>query len=162
MELCTACGASPVLIKKRGLCVKCYNKHRKENPDMFKPLMVSIPRHDKNDNSPLVSGRGFYLHERELDFIRNYFKHSDWVAKPVMFNLSNDIKYTPDFYDSVTNTFIEVAGTRQAYHINKNKYELLKSKFPQIKFEIRKSDGSLLTTDKNGLFSWPCDITTEG
>lgn len=80
-------------------------------------------------------------HQNEITFIRNFFHHDNWLYESVIFRLNRE-KYTPDFYDGERNVFIEVAGTRQAYHSNKEKYKLLIKIFPKIKFEIRKPDGS--------------------
>lgn len=61
-----------------------------------------------------------------------------------------DFKYEPDFYDCDRNVFIEVAGTRQAFEANREKYHEFIKAFPQLNFEIRRTDGSLINlTDKN-------------
>ena len=83
----------------------------------------------------------------EFDFVRNYFNHSDWIAQPATFRL-NGTRYTPDFYDSKTNTFIEVSATRQAYSFNKHKYDLFRKLYPKLNFEIRKPNGELLEEDR--------------
>jgi len=44
------------------------------------------------------------------------------------------------FYDGERNIFIEVSGSRQAYHANKDKYRLFRELFPLISLEIRKSN----------------------
>ena len=88
-------------------------------------------------------------HFREVEFIKNFFDHDDFIHQPCHFRLNN-IGYSPDFYDGKRNIFIEVAGTRQAYHINKEKYELFKQIFPKLQFEIRKTDGSLLDINNPG------------
>jgi hypothetical protein len=56
--------------------------------------------------------------------------------------------YTPDFYDGERNVFIEVAGTRQAYHENKGKYQMMKKTYSRIILEIRQVSGSLIDIDK--------------
>jgi len=56
----------------------------------------------------------------------------------------NGLKYSPDFYDGEKNVFIEVAGSRQAYHANKDKYELFRKHFSKLTPELTKSDGGLL------------------
>jgi len=50
--------------------------------------------------------------------------------------------YRPDFYLPDMGKYIEVVGTRQAYHINKYKISLFLKKFPNINFEIVNPDGS--------------------
>lgn len=82
-------------------------------------------------------------YDREKEFVKNYFIHNNWSYEPTTFNLG-DTKYTPDFYDAEKDIFIEVAGTRQAYHKNKDKYRRFRQIFPQLKFEIRTSSGEIL------------------
>ena len=92
-----------------------------------------------------------------------YFTHRNWTPKPAIFNLGDGLKYSPDFYDGERNVFIEMAGTRQAYHFNKEKYELMAKKFPFIKLEIRTSDGMELEKNINGRYIWAniTDISLE-
>lgn len=40
-----------------------------------------------------------------------------------VFLLKGGVKYTPDFYIPIVNTYIEVIGTRQAFQQNKAKYQ---------------------------------------
>lgn len=82
-------------------------------------------------------------HAAEMDFIRNFFTHPNWIYEAVTFRLDKT-KYTPDFYDANTNTFIEVIGTKQAFFANNEKYASLKKLYPKIKFEVRLSNGELL------------------
>lgn len=89
---------------------------------------------------------------REVEFVKNFFKHDDWMHHPAIFRIE-DSNYEPDFYDNKRDVFIEVAGTRQAYHNNKHKYESFRRIFPNIKLEIRHVDGSLL--NENGRQNWP-------
>jgi hypothetical protein len=79
----------------------------------------------------------------ELEFIKNYFNHKNWIPQPANFYLDG-LKYTPDFYDAERNVFVEVSRTRQAYGQNKHKYQLFRELFPQLNFEIRKPSGELL------------------
>jgi hypothetical protein len=94
----------------------------------------------------------------EVEFIKNFFTHNNWLYQPTMFRFDH-YRYTPDFYDSERNVFIEVAGTRQAYDQNKDKYDIFRKTFPQINYEIRKSDGSILDETKDRL-SWETKVTT--
>jgi hypothetical protein len=55
-----------------------------------------------------------------------------YVHLPCNFRFSNGDKYQPDFYCIDDNEYIEVVGTRQAYHLNKRKYKLLKKQYPTI------------------------------
>lgn len=87
-------------------------------------------------------------HRAEIIFIQKFFDHKNWTYQPAIFNLGN-AKYTPDFYDAERNIFIEVVGTRQAYHFNKEKYKQFVLKFPALKFEIRTPNGEFYK-DHNG------------
>jgi len=136
IEICIECNEKPVLIKKRKLCVLCYGRlknktNRVVDPNNHQYCKATLKKHDL---------------AREIKFIKNYFAHTNYIHQPATFRL-NDTIYSPDFYDSVRNVFIEVAGTRQAYHRNKHKYKLMREIFPLINFEVRKTDGSLLNED---------------
>ena len=137
MEKCIECKERPIQIKKRKLCYRCYGRLRARG---------TLPELSTFRNTPIY-------HIAEMDFIKNYFTHDNWIYQPANFRLDG-IKYSPDFYDGKTNTFIEVSGSRQAYHISKNKYELFRKLFPLIKIEIRTPDGDLLQKDSNGIFIW--------
>ena len=132
MELCINCKERPVYIRKSGLCKKCYN-HRYRNSG--------------------IKGKNNVQFNSEISFIRNYFNHNEWLYQPATFNM-NGISYRPDFYDRKRNVFIEVAGTRQAYHANEHKYQLFNDLFPNIILEIRTVDGELLDLEQWGQV-WP-------
>ena len=127
-DLCIRCGKKPIAIKKRKLCRACYQKEYHKNGLSPKERTVT--------------------HFREMDFIKNFFTHVNWIYEPVTFRL-NEERYTPDFYDAERNFFIEVVGTKQAYHQNKKKYQLFKRLYPKINFEIRTSDGEILKEKEN-------------
>jgi len=79
--------------------------------------------------------------KREEHFCSVFFgENKNWFFHPKTFVL-NDIRYTPDFYDVNRNTYIEVVGSRQAYHQNKAKYELMLILFPDVVLEIRNYTG---------------------
>ena len=59
----------------------------------------------------------------------------DWQYHPARFNLGYS-HYTPDFYLPKEKLYIEVVGTRQAFHSNKSKILLFKKLYPHIKFII--------------------------
>ena len=63
-------------------------------------------------------------------------KEKTYTHHPCWFKFMNGDKYMPDFYCHEDNEYIEVAGTRQAYHANKQKYALMKIEYPSIKFRI--------------------------
>ena len=130
--LCIKCKKNPIAYKKQQLCMSCYGKWY------------------RNNRTARPVGKGFslpsikkYQSMAELEFVKNFFDHKNWLYEPATFKF-NGTHYTPDFYDGERGCFIEVIGTRQAYHLNKAKYALFRKAFPLIKFEIRQSDGSLL------------------
>ena len=131
---CTACGSADIYNAKRQLCRKCYGKYYNQG------------RKDK-----IITEEKAVLHEREIEFIKNYFKHTNWVYSPATFRLPLG-RYSPDFYDGETNTFIEVAGSRQAYHANKEIYKQFREKYPKICFEIRKVTGDIV--EETGRMDW--------
>jgi len=133
-NLCVSCNKYPIFIKKRGLCRNCYQRLRN------KYRGKSLFELDHEFAEKTLERR---QHKAEIEFIGNFFTHRKWLHHPTLFYL-NDIKYTPDFYDAKRNVFIEVSGTRQAYHANKDKYDLFRKLFPQLNFEIRKPSGELL------------------
>lgn len=122
-DKCIKCSGSPVYIKKRKLCKSCYVKWYYSNSSRHKTAMI--------------------YHNSEVEFIKNFFDHKNWIYQPVHFRLNGD-SYNPDFYDGERNIFIEVAGTRQAFDANKEKYRQFIAVYPKINFEIRYSDGCLL------------------
>ena len=141
-DRCRVCLKAKVGIKKWGLCLKCYQKHRKENISKAKSIS------DPNVHAKFA---------KEVEFIKNYFKgKNEWVYEPAVFKINGNEMYTPDFYDSERNVFIEVAGSRQAYHYNKEKYEMFKKSYPKIEFEIYTSDGAMvdLNTDRLPPGTW--------
>ena len=145
---CILCGKRPVLVKKRGLCGFCYQKLYREGMIEGIGLHGYSRKYADKDldsiRSPKIINK--YEHLGELEFIKNYFDHSNWIPQPANFCLDG-LKYTPDFYDAERNVFIEVSRTRQAYSANKKKYQLFKRLFPKLNFEIRKPSGGLLNED---------------
>lgn len=130
-ELCIKCNKEPILVKSRKLCSGCAQRF--------------YQRRFKQKN-PSISGSRYDHKVRfnnEVDFIRNFFKHSNWTYQPATFRFNGEI-YQPDFYDSERNMFIEVAGTRQAFHDNISKYRKFIKAYPKIGFEIRYTSGQLL------------------
>ena len=136
-KLCIECKKKPIHYKKRQLCISCYSKLRYKS---------ALPNLSEEKQSPYVFIKKIY--EREIEFIKNFFNHNNWVHKPGLFHLNSE-KYSPDFYDSERNVWIEVAGTRQAYHENKHKYALLRELYPKLNFEIRKPSGELLDEENH-------------
>ena len=134
-KICIECKDQPVYIKKRQLCSRCYQRKRKEE-NGFSPGFDGIKCNRTKEK---------VIHKKELEFVRNYFSHQEWLYQPALFRLESGA-YSPDFYDQRENVFIEVAGSRQAYHINKQKYNEFSKTFPEIILEIRTSNGELLNT----------------
>ena len=126
--VCKRCGEREVDIKKRQLCMRCYQADRKKGSLLM------------NTHPDTTS---------EIKFIQNYFDHNLWVYHPAMFYLDG-LRYTPDFYDKKNNVFIEVSATRQAYHKNKFKYELMRKQFPGIILEVRDPIGNIIDDADSG------------
>lgn len=127
--MCIDCQERPIAIKKRQLCSRCYNAFQKRHG----PILTFETRVMANAST-----------KREIEFIKNFFKGAtSWLHHPAIFRF-NGTSYEPDFYYTKQNVFIEVSGTRQAYHKNKDKYAAFRKAFPHIKFEIRQPSGELL------------------
>ena len=95
-----------------------------------------------------------YMASKEKEFVENYFGpagfNDRWLYNSVTFWLEGkymNSKYTPDFYDVDRDVFIEVSGTRQAYHGSKVRYDMLRKQYPNLKFEIRQPSGKLLNEE---------------
>lgn len=126
-NICIKCKVKPIYVKKRKLCLKCYGQVRHIE---YKERV----------------GRKILYHS-EVEFIKNYFTHNNWVYQPAIFRL-NGVNYEPDFYDGERNVFIEVSGTKQAFQANFDKYKLFIKTYPLIKFEIRDIYGELKSLTK--------------
>ena len=126
-DRCRKCGDIGIFVKKWKLCQRCYAAFMKEN-------------RNKIINDTKIT---YYS---ELDFIKNFFKHNEWVYHPAAFRL-NGTTYEPDFYDRKRDMFIEVSASSGAFYANKEKYEEMKKIFPKINFEIRAVNGDLIDLD---------------
>lgn len=135
-DLCIQCRKRPIYVKKRGLCRKCY-------------AQVYNRVHKNSCDSSAVDHYWKIRHSKEIEFIKNFFEHKNWCYQPAMFRL-DDLRYTPDFYDGERNVFIEVAGTRQAFHSNEKKYKQFTKMFPRINFEVRYATGELIAISETG------------
>lgn len=148
--ICVQCNENQAAIKKSQLCLYCYQKNYRENNNRGrKPLKDLNGKFIRRGKKRIV-----ITHLREMEFVKNFFEHSEWIYHPVNFYLDDNSIYTPDFYDSRRNVFIEVVGSRQAYHHNKEKYQLLKELYPKITFEIREYLGNLVEENENGDLHW--------
>lgn len=131
---CRICHKGKVTNKKHELCSKCYQKfYRRSNGHLTSADSVTSPQAIKKHEN-----------EGEIEFIRNFFDHTEWIYEPASFKI-NGCKYTPDFYDIRRGVFIEVAATRQAFSFNKDKYELFRKTYSHIAFEVRKPSGELIS-----------------
>lgn len=136
MQICEVCNDRPVGIKKRKMCFRCYQQTRNKTG----PFIIDNKNYEFKAKSTIKK----HSENREMEFIKNFFNHKKWVHHPGIFRFPSGECYEPDFYDGERNVFIEVAGTRQAYHQNKKKYEFMKLYFPMIAFEVRITTGGLL------------------
>lgn len=136
-NLCIECQKKKISIKKRSLCRRCYGKFQRDNRKGF-PINPIHQFTMKTVENKEVHG--------EIEFIKSFFSHTNWLHHPALFRLGG-VNYSPDFYDGERNIFIEVSGTRQAYHFNKDKYILFRKLFPKLNFEVRKPSGELLNED---------------
>ncbi len=123
-DRCKKCGNVGIFVKKWKLCQRCYIIFMKENK-----------------NKVINNVRITYY--SELDFIKNFFKHTEWIYHPATFRL-NGTTYQPDFYDGKRNVFIEVSASSGAFYNNREKYLEMKKTFPKITFEIRQVNGDLI------------------
>jgi len=57
-----------------------------------------------------------------------------WIFHPVTIRLLDGTSYSPDFWDPARKAFLELAGTRQAYYMNRAKYEVVRETFPSLPF----------------------------
>lgn len=66
-----------------------------------------------------------------------------YFEQPKKFKLPMPHKsYRPDFYVVEDGTFYEVAGTRQAYSYNREKYKVFQQVYPWLKFKVVNPDGT--------------------
>jgi len=135
--LCSVCGEAPVQIKKHRLCLYCYYRSRRG---------ITVPG---------KANKG--MNAKEALFAKTFFKAEDeWIFHPATFRI-NGANYTPDFYDKNRGVFIEVAGSRQAFCFNRLKYEKFMEVYPDIRFEVRNTQGRLIDI-KPGRISWMTTI----
>ena len=133
---CIQCHEREIVIKKRQLCLLCAGRFYRGH--LEKPFHERIKTLSQS-RATLTKYEMF----AEINFVKEFFTHKNWVHHPAIFHLNN-VNYAPDFYDSERNVFIEVIGTRQAFHANKEKYALMTTIFPKINFEIRDNFGNLI------------------
>lgn len=142
--VCKKCESREIAFQKHKLCGPCYQKAYKKGE-----LAGKVKHHSNcsaNTASIMEREKQLPRHTSELMFVKNMFDHQDWIPQPASFILSDGSKYYPDFYDIRRSTFIEVVGSRQAYHFNKKKYEDFVNIYKGISFEIRSSNGELYDT----------------
>jgi hypothetical protein len=137
VDLCIQCKERPIHNVKRGLCQSCYQRDRRVNGPYIKFDHTFCDRVESQKND-----------SREIVFIKKFFSHHNWVHEPAKFKI-DDTSYTPDFYDGERDVWIEVAGTRQAFEANKDKYLKFREAYPKLNFEVRRYDGVLLDLDND-------------
>ena len=88
----------------------------------------------KKNLSPNV--KTINMHTREKIFADMLISQKrKWLYESKRFKLKTS-HYTPDFYLPNENLYIEIIGTRQAYHANKKKISEFKTLYPNINFII--------------------------
>ena len=92
--------------------------------------------------------------DREREFALSFFKHDKWDHEPRYFRLSDGTRYLPDFRDNMSGEFIEVIGTRQAFHRNKKKYLKFFEEYPGTKLSFY-----LHTGEKAEVFGKRADLS---
>ena len=81
------------------------------------------------------------MHPRERLFAKLLTEQGrKWEYPAQRFQLKNTT-YRPDFFLPDENLYIEVVGTRQAYHANKHKIAEMKETYPNIRFVVMNVDG---------------------
>ena len=130
-ELCIKCGKEPIHIKKRGLGRKCYN------------ALVRTLRRAHTSLKSTGCDDGVIEFERHLQFAAAFLGTRPFLYRPARFRLGGSRSHTPSFYDVERDTWVDVVCTRQAYHIAKGHYEALRLRYPHLKFELRRPDGSV-------------------
>ncbi len=132
LKSCRVCKKRPIDVKKWGLCSRCYGYYQSTGKLGEAKKIASLQYS--------ASSIGF---AREMRFARDFFNHKNWIYQPALFRFDEE-KYSPNFFDGKEQTFIAVAGTRQAYHQNKEKYKKFRKFYESLKFEVRNVDGSLI------------------
>ena len=81
------------------------------------------------------------MYKREKEFTKYLHKNGkSWIYQPERFKLEKTT-YRADFYCPENDTYYEVAGSRQAFHLIKPKLiEFIKT-YPKIKFKIVRPNG---------------------
>ena len=141
VDYCVECKENTVAVAKYGLCMKCYQRARRKGVKSSAIIADCKPVEIKNRQN------------REMSFVKNFFNHNNWIHQPGIFRIDM-FSYSPDFYDGNRNAYIEVAGTRQAYHANKSKIKQIKKAFPLINFEIRQVSGKEISIDSDDRIEW--------
>ena len=81
------------------------------------------------------------IYDSERKYMNRLSKEGiKYVLQPKRFKLKGTT-YAPDFFLPETNTYIELVGSRQAYHKNKHKYKEFRKTYPNVKFKIVGTDG---------------------
>ena len=131
---CSNCGEEKYILNiARQLCEQCYGKMYRENK--LKPYVK------KYQSAYSYQPKSV---QREIEFTKNFFDHSDWEYHPATFRLKNGEAYTPDFFDRKRGIFIEVCSTPERFKATEERYRLFVESYPGIKYEERNVNGDLL------------------
>ena len=83
-----------------------------------------------------MAQEGEIMYPKEQQFADLLTKQKrKWVYHPKRFKVE-DTHYHPDFYLPKEKLYIEIVGTRQAYHFNKKKIKEFKKSYPLINFVV--------------------------
>jgi len=83
------------------------------------------------------------MHKREKIFADLLdSQNRKWIYPTKRFKIGRKKYYKPDFYLPEEDLYIEVVGSRQAYHINKDKISKFKKLYPKIKFQVLNCEGN--------------------
>lgn len=120
-NLCGSCKKKPVRLKKWGLCKTCYSKQRLNGSITTTPrgLTCATVNHSMNKAECIFASRHLA---------------QGWIFHPMTLRLLDGTSYSPDFWDPSRKAFLELSDTKQAYYVNRTKYDAVRSTFPTLPF----------------------------
>jgi hypothetical protein len=143
-ELCVNCNKNPISIKKRKLCPVCYRKMRKSGE------IITGSRQK-------VEGMDIYrCTEAQMEYAASYLQAgSTW--RPAVFRLppgGKISKFTPSFWDSKRQAFVQVVATRQAYGQYRDTYRAMKAAYQGLPFLVVTTDNREIDLEGDRV-EWP-------
>ena len=109
-------------------------------------------------NAKVLIGIERKMYPREKEFSKLLDKQGrKWIYEPKRFNLNNTT-YCPDFYIPKEKLYIEVVGSRQAYHLNKKKIAKFRRLFPKIKLLVMEWKGKKYPIAQTFFSRWQGDM----